>query len=51
MITLGRGTAKMCSGFTRRDFLRVGGLGLGSLGLSLADVHARGADLLRGTGR
>ena len=44
MITIGRGTVKMCSGLTRRDFLRVGGVGLGSLGLSLDELRAMGAD-------
>jgi hypothetical protein len=43
MITIGQGTAKQCSGVTRRDFLRVGGIGLGSMGLSLADLDALGA--------
>ena len=41
MITLGRGIQRMCSGLTRRDFLRVGGVGLGSLGLSLTESNAR----------
>jgi uncharacterized protein (DUF1501 family) len=36
MLTLGNGMAKTCSGPTRRDFLRVGGLG--ALGLTLAET-------------
>jgi len=32
--------AKTCNGLTRRDFLRVGALGAGAVGLSLADLHA-----------
>jgi hypothetical protein len=44
MITIGKGMVKTCSGITRRDFLRVGGVGLGSLGFSLAEVSAREAD-------
>ena len=47
MITMGRGTVKMCSDLTRRDLLRVGGVGLGSLGLSLADLDVRGSGLSR----
>ena len=31
---------KTCDGLTRRDFLRVGALGAGAVGLSLADLHA-----------
>jgi uncharacterized protein (DUF1501 family) len=38
MLTLGSGMVRMCSGITRRDFLRVGGLG--SLGLTIADLHS-----------
>jgi uncharacterized protein (DUF1501 family) len=37
MLTLGVGTARTCAGPTRRDFLRVGGLG--ALGLTLADLE------------
>src|SRR4051812_30348841 len=44
MITIGQGHARLCSGVTRRDFLRAGGIGLGSLGLSLADLNALGKD-------
>ncbi|MGC8644097.1 MAG: DUF1501 domain-containing protein, partial [Isosphaeraceae bacterium] len=40
MITIGQGTVKTCSGVTRRDFLRVGGVGLGTLGLSLHELSA-----------
>ena len=40
MFTLGQGTVKTCSGLTRRDFLRVGSVGLGSLGLPLTDANA-----------
>ena len=39
MHTLGRGDSETGSGLTRRDFLRVGGVGLGSLGLPLAGVR------------
>jgi uncharacterized protein (DUF1501 family) len=41
MITIGKGTVKMCSGVTRRDFLRIGGVGLGTFGLSLNKLSAR----------
>ena len=44
MITIGQGSARLCSGVTRRDFLRAGGIGLGSLGLSLGELNALGAD-------
>jgi hypothetical protein len=37
----GNEAVKLCDGMTRRDFLRVGALGAGSIGLSLADL-ARG---------
>ncbi len=40
MITISQGTVNTCTGVSRRDFLRVGGVGLGSLGLSLADLKA-----------
>ncbi len=40
MITIGRGKSTTCTGVTRRDFLRVGGLGLGSLGFSQAELAA-----------
>ena len=40
MITIGQGTVKTCSGVTRRDFLRVGGVGLGTLGFSLQELTA-----------
>jgi hypothetical protein len=33
---------KTCDGLTRRDFLRAGALAAGSVGLSLADLHANG---------
>jgi uncharacterized protein (DUF1501 family) len=39
MLTVGRGLAETCSGVTRRDFLKVGGLG--ALGVSLADLGAQ----------
>jgi Protein of unknown function (DUF1501) len=48
MFTIGRGTVRMCSGLSRREFLRVGGVGLGSLGLSLAETDALGSDPPRG---
>jgi uncharacterized protein (DUF1501 family) len=38
MLTVGDGTVRTCGGLTRRDFLRVGGLGV--LGVSLADGAA-----------
>jgi uncharacterized protein (DUF1501 family) len=44
MITIGQGKVKTCTGVSRRDFLRVGGVGLGSLGLSLADLNALATD-------
>jgi hypothetical protein len=31
---------RFCDGLSRRDFLRVGALGAGAVGLSLADLHA-----------
>ncbi len=40
MITISQGLLRTCTGVSRRDFLRVGGVGLGSLGLSLADLNA-----------
>jgi Protein of unknown function (DUF1501) len=40
MITIGRGKSAGCSGVTRRDFLWVGGLGLGSLGFTQAELAA-----------
>ena len=40
MITISQGMVRTCTGVSRRDFLRVGGVGLGSLGLSLADLNA-----------
>ena len=40
MITIGQGTSNTCSGLTRRDFLRVGGIGLGTFGLSLNELRA-----------
>jgi len=43
MITIGQGRSMTCSGVTRRDFLRVGGLGLGSLGLCPLDLDALAA--------
>jgi len=43
MITIGQGRSMTCSGVTRRDFLRVGGLGLGSLGMCALDVGALAA--------
>ena len=33
---------RFCDGLTRRDFLRVGALGAGAVGLSLGDLHAAG---------
>jgi hypothetical protein len=42
MITVGQDRSMTCSGVTRRDFLRVGGLGLGSLGLRPLDLGASG---------
>ena len=44
MITISQGTVKSCTGVNRRDFLRVGGVGLGSIGLSLTDLHASPAN-------
>src|SRR5690349_22106295 len=38
MLKVGEGMARTCSGVTRRDFLRVGGLG--ALGLTMADLDA-----------
>ena len=40
MITIGQGSTRLCSGVTRRDFLRAGGIGIGSLGLSLGELNA-----------
>jgi uncharacterized protein (DUF1501 family) len=34
----GKDAVKLCNGVTRRDFLRVGALGAGAVGLSLADL-------------
>src|SRR6516225_5821087 len=33
MITIGKGYARLCSRVTRREFLRVGAIGMGSVGL------------------
>ncbi len=43
MLAISQGIVKTCEGFTRREFLRVGGLGLGSLGLTLTRSAARAA--------
>jgi uncharacterized protein (DUF1501 family) len=41
----GKKAVGLCDGLTRRDFLRVGALGAGSVGLSLADLgNLRGAE-------
>ncbi len=39
MITISQGNVNTCSGVSRREFLRVGGVGLGALGISLADLN------------
>src|SRR4051812_9497152 len=44
MITIGQGSANFCSGVTRRDFLRAGGIGIGSLGLSLGELNVLGSE-------
>jgi uncharacterized protein (DUF1501 family) len=44
MITVGQGRSRNCSGVTRRDFLRGGVLGLGSLGLGVLDRDALAGD-------
>jgi hypothetical protein len=44
MITVGQGRSRNCSGVTRRDFLRGGALGLGSLGLGVLDRDALAGD-------
>ncbi len=44
MITISQGMVKTCTGVSRRDFLRIGGVSLGSLGLSLAELNAMPAD-------
>jgi hypothetical protein len=38
MLTFWGGSRRFCDGVSRRDFLRVGALGAGAFGLSLADV-------------
>lgn len=43
MITIGQDIARVCSEVTRRDFLRAGGIGLGALGLSVAELNALGS--------
>ena len=40
MITISQGMVRTSTGVSRRDFLRVGGVGLGSFGLCLADLNA-----------
>ncbi len=40
MITIGQGKSAACTGVTRRDFLRAGGLGLGALGFTQAELGA-----------
>ena len=42
MITVGQGRSMTCAGVTRRDFLRAGGLGLGTMGLRSLDLDALG---------
>src|SRR5687767_9941798 len=52
MIDLGDGLVRSCEGFTRREWLRVGGLG--SLGLNLPGLlrgRALAGDLRAGLGR
>jgi hypothetical protein len=39
MITISQGNVNTCSGVSRREFLRVGGVGLGALGISLAELN------------
>ncbi|HEV3122887.1 MAG TPA: DUF1501 domain-containing protein [Isosphaeraceae bacterium] len=39
MLTVTGGTARTCSGFTRREFLKAGGLGLGAFGLTLGGIE------------
>jgi uncharacterized protein (DUF1501 family) len=39
----GKKGVEFCDGLTRRDFLRVGALGAGSVGLTLADLHRASA--------
>jgi uncharacterized protein (DUF1501 family) len=42
----GKNAVNLCDGLTRRDFLRVGALGAGSIGLSLAELGSlRGAEI------
>src|SRR6516164_5684087 len=41
MITIGQGSVRLCSGVTRRDFLRAGAVGLGSMGFSQGELEAR----------
>ena len=43
MLSVGRGDSRTRAGVTRRDFLRVGGVGLGACGLSLGGPNASGA--------
>ncbi|MFO0889290.1 MAG: DUF1501 domain-containing protein [Isosphaeraceae bacterium] len=48
MISIGRGTHQSCSGIRRRDFLRIGGVGLGSLGIGVKGLEAGERDHLPG---
>jgi hypothetical protein len=43
MLTVGPGHSRIGTGVTRRDFLRVGGAGLGACGFSLSGLTAPGA--------
>lgn len=44
MISIGQGVLRTCAGIRRREFLRVGGLSLGSLGLSFGNRNAAAMD-------
>jgi hypothetical protein len=41
MITIGQGSVRLCSGVSRREFLLAGGVGLGAMGISMAELSAR----------
>ncbi len=50
MLTILGRKSRFCDGVSRRDFLRIGALGVGAAGLSLADVYRAEARAGKGSG-